>query len=103
MYQTLDSTPYCPTDPDYAPYVIVAQVVYHHEYSAGSTRQGKNRNLVFENIQLTGRQQVRFKFEGYDENHMTSDVIVRGFTVNGEPLRAYQLVQNAFCRDIRIE
>ena len=103
MYQTLDSTPYCPTDPDYAPAVIVAQVVYHHEYSAGSTRQGKNRHLTFENIQLFGRQAVRFKFEGYDAEHLTSNVTVRGFTVNGEPLREYQLLQNDFCRNIKIE
>ena len=105
MYQTLDSTPYCPTDPDYAPYVIVAQVVYHHEYSAGSTRQGKNRNLVFENIQLTGRQQVRFKFEGFDAAHQTRDVVVRNFTVNGKPLtkEQLQLTTNEFCENIRIE
>ena len=103
MYQTLDSTPYCPTDPDYAPAVIVAQVVHHHEYSAGSTRQGKNRHLTFENIQLFGRQAVRFKFEGYDAEHLTSNVTVRGFTVNGKPLREYQLLQNDFCRNIKIE
>ena len=103
LYQTLDATPYSPTDPDYAPAVIVAQAVYHHEYSAGSTRHGKNRNLTFENIQLIGRQAVRFKFEGYDAEHLTSDVTVRGFTVNGKPLLEYQLLQNEFCRNIRIE
>lgn len=103
MYQALDSTLYCPTDPDYAPAVIVAQVVYHHEYSAGSTRMGKNRNLTFENIQLFGRQQVRFRFEGYDAEHMTSNVTVRGFTVNRKPLQEYQLVQNEFCRNITVE
>jgi hypothetical protein len=105
MYQTLDATPYAPTDPDYAPYVIVAQVVYHHEYSAGSTRQGKNRNLIFENIQLIGRQQVKFKFEGFDDQHQTRDVVVRSFSVNGKPLtkEQLQLTTNEFCENIRIE
>ena len=104
MYQTLDSTPYCPTDPDYAPAVIAAQVVHHHEYSAGSTRQGKNRKLTFENIQLTGRQQVRFKFEGFDGEHQTRDVLVRNFTVNGKPLAKEQLrlTTNEFCENIQI-
>ena len=105
MYQHSDAAPYCPINPDYAPPVIVAQVVHHHEYSAGSTRQGKNRNLTFENIHLTGRQQVRFKFEGFDPQHQTRDVRVRNFTVNGKPLTEDQLLlqTNEFCENIQIE
>ena len=85
--------------------MIVAQVLHHHEYSAGSTRQGKNRNLTFENIHLTGRQQVRFKFEGFDPQHQTRDVRVRNFTVNGKPLTEDQLLlqTNEFCENIQIE
>ena len=75
------------------------------KYSAGSTRQGKNRNLLFENIHLTGRQQVRFVFDGHDATHKTSDVTVRNFTVNGRPLKQEELKLhiNDFCENIRIE
>ena len=105
MYQYSDAAPYCPVDPDYAPPVIVAQVIHHHEYSAGSTRQGKNQKLTFENIHLMGRQQVRFKFAGFDPQHQTRDVVVRNFTVNGKPLTEdpHLLQTNEFCENIQIE
>ena len=105
MIQNSDADTFFQQDPDFVPPIICAQVMYHHEYSAGGDRRGRNRRLAFENIALFGRQNVEFVFEGYRDDAECSDIVIRNFTVNGEPLRdgGYMLKTNEFCRNITVE
>jgi hypothetical protein len=54
--QNSDTHKYVNENPDHSPYLMGAVVKFHHEYSAGGNRRGKNRNITFENIYLHGRQ-----------------------------------------------
>ena len=92
-------------DPDFAPQLIRAEVMYHHEYSSRGERRGRNRNLLFEDIHVTGRQPVKMGFEGIDGEHACSDVTVRRIFRNGEPVRFAdgQVHIDPVCRNIRIE
>ena len=103
--QKSDRETYAPTNPDYAPPVIAASVVFHHEYSAGGTRRGKNRNFLFENISLRGRQKPTFSFVGYDAGHTCENMTVRGFSHNGKPLEKgdYALQVDETCKNITVE
>ena len=105
MIQNSDQDTFFQRDPDFVPPIICAQVLYHHEYSAGGDRRGRNRRLNFENISVFGRQNIVFAFEGYRDDAECSDIMIRNFTVNGEPLRedGYTIKLNKFCRNICVE
>jgi len=105
MIQTTDDHRYENTDPDFVPAMILVEILFHHEYSAGGSRRGKNREIRFENLRIYGRQTPRFVFRGYDAEHKTSDITVKKCYVNGAPLRGYgfTLKQNDFCENINIE
>lgn len=93
-------------DPDYAPPLICAEVVYHPEYSAGGTRRGINRNLLFENIRLTGRQQPTFSFRGVDAEHSCRDIVISNIVHNGTLLQRPgegALRMDDTCRSISFE
>ncbi len=105
MIQTTDEHRYENIDPDFVPAMIRVEVMFHHEYSAGGGRRGKNREMRFENIRIYGRQTPRFVFRGYDAEHKTSDITVKKCYVNGKPLQpeGFVLKQNDFCENINIE
>ena len=105
VIQKSDSQRYENPDTDYAPWLCAANVTHHAEYSKGVTRQGRNRNITFENINLTGRQKPKFRFKGYDNEHQTSDVVIKNITVNGEKMKNgdYILEMNEFCKNINVE
>ena len=105
MIQTTDDYRYENIDPDYCPSMMRAEVSFHHEYSAGGNRRGKNRDVRFENIRIYGRQTPKFLFRGYDAEHKTSDVTIKKCYVNGKPLQpdGFVLRQNEFCENIRVE
>lgn len=105
VLQRTDDQVYESPDPNYSPRLINVYVQFHHEYSAGGTRRGKNRQIRFENIRLYGRQKPRLACSGYDPEHGVSDVTVKGCYVNGIPLTQvpYELVTNEFTENIRID
>ena len=105
QYQYKDSQVYEVTNPDYSPYFIAVQVLYHMEYSAGNAKRGKNHHIEFDNIHIYGRQMPRLIFEGFDEQHTTSDIKVTNVYVNSKPLSTlpYEVVTNDYCSNIEIE
>ena len=84
MIQKNDAERYVNTDTQYIPTTACVEVVYHHEYSAGGGRRGKNRDIRFENIHLLSDKLPRFFFQGYDEAHKTENILVSNFYLNGE-------------------
>ncbi len=105
-YQYEDNVPYGEVTPGYVPPLIIAQVMFHHEYSAGGTRRGKNRNLVFENIRVTGEVVPDAGFYGYSEEFGCRDIVIRDLYVNGRKLRSaeeFSLGIGNFCENIRYE
>ena len=90
IIQKNDSQEYVNDDIDYCPPLMSAITTYHHEYSAGSSRMGKTRNLTFENINLLGRHKPKVYFEGYDEEHQTQDIIIKNVYHNGVLLEKFE-------------
>ena len=84
--QEYDRVPYGPVESGYVPPLICACVAFHHEYSAGGTRRGRNRNLLFEDIKVRGGGAPIVDIAGYSETAMCRDVTVRGVCVDGRPL-----------------
>jgi len=105
-YQYYDREPYGEITPGYVPQVIRADVQFHHEYSAGGTRRGKNRNLLFENICISGDVIPEFAFTGYSEEAGSTDIIIRNVYVNSKLLTdpaEYALHIGNHCRNILYE
>jgi len=104
--QKSDNEVYENTDPDYMPYLISAIVEFHHEYSAGGTRRGKNRDMRFENIHLLSPRAPRLRFKGYDEAHKTENITIKNLTHNGVRVRDFsqtELLDRGFTENITIE
>lgn len=104
--QKSDDEVYENSDPDFMPYCISAIVEYHHEYSAGGARRGKNRNMRFENIHLLSPRAPRLRFKGYDEEHKTENITIKNLTHNGVRVTALaqtELDDQGFTADITFE
>lgn len=89
---------------DYTPEVIRVEVVFHHEYSAGGTRRGKNRNIKFEDIYMYGSHKPKFYFRGYDIESGVSNIEVKNFYLNDKALKIgeYEIFTNDFCENVQI-
>ena len=84
--QKTDSEVYENPDPTYMPPSISIQTLYHHEYSkGGDERRGRNRDFLFENINVIGKRPPKLLLKGYDEEHKTERIRIRGLYQNGEP------------------
>lgn len=105
MLQQNDMHQYENTDLNYNPDIVYAGVHFHPEYSAGGTKRGINRDIVFENIKLYSRHIPTFYFCGYDNEHSVQDVTLQNFYVNNRPLNdgEYKLHTNEFCKNIQIK
>ena len=106
LIQKSDDAVYANYNPDYAPVLILAEIVFHHEFSDGGQKRGRVRNLRFEEIRLTGRQKPRIWFVGYDETHKCENIAIAGLYHNGERLQSLppeQFEMNGYCDNIRIE
>ena len=106
MYQRKETDVYENTDPSYCPAIINNHVVYHHEYSEGSNRRGKNRNFSFKNIRVYGNHPVKFRFSGYDEEHKVENIRISEVYLNGERLTAIpkeNMLIEAFAENIVFE
>ncbi len=100
MIQKSDDHEYSQLDNDYVPSIFCAMVRFHHEYSAGGTRRGKNRDIAFKNIRILGRQKIKATFEGHGEDSMTENVTVSEVYQNGKPLEELIIRKNEFTRNI---
>lgn len=106
LIQTGDSHAYENRNPEYRPDLLRIQVVFHHEYSAGGSRRGKNRDFTLRNIHLLSPDFPGMRFEGYDETHKTQNVRITGLTRNGIPVTSLdqtKLTVNPFAENITIE
>ena len=105
VIQTSDSHKYENPNPDFSPAFCSSKVIRHFEYSKGSTRLGKNRDIVFENIHLKGRQKPKFIFKGQDAEHTVSNITVKNIFINGKPMESgeYDTEINEFTENIIID
>ena len=106
LLQNTDREKYQLMNADYAPSTLCAVVIFHPEYSAGGAKRGINRNILFENIRLYGRQKPIFCFQGYNETAACENITIRNFFYNGKRLKKqdpYDLEVNAFCRNCALE
>ena len=105
-YQNREAEPYGEVTPGYVPPVIRAEVLFHHEYSAGGARRGRNRDLLFEDIHLFGDVRPCFGFSGFSGEYGCRDILVRGVFVNEKRLTdpaEYRLEIGAHCENILFE
>jgi len=93
LIQNNDAEIYQNPNPDYVPGLISVISMFHHEYSAGGSRRGINRNITFKNIHLYGRQKPLLCFMGYDEAHQTKDILIENLYWTGELLESLERVQ----------
>lgn len=101
ILQRSDKDEYKISNPDYAPDLISVITAYHYEYSAGGSRRGKTEKINFENIRLYSRQKPTFKFEGFDETHLTKDILIKNVYWNGSLLEELSDVKtNEFTKNI---
>ena len=106
VIQQTDDQKYEIPDPDFVPPLLCSKVAFHHEYSAGGTRRGRNRDILFENIDILGRQKPRFTFIGHSEEACSRDIVMRNICHNGRKLTSpeeYVLEMDEFCYGIRME
>jgi len=93
-------------DPAYAPELARVEVLFHHEYSAGGQRRGKNHDLFFKNITIHGHQTPKISFKGYDESHMSRDIVFENIVWNGKRITDFNEITysaNEFCENITIK
>jgi len=107
LIQTCDDEEYKNPNPEYMPDIINIYTMYHPEYSKGSEdRRGRNRDFLFENIDVFGDKTVKIKVSGYDDAHKTERIRIKGFKLNGSPVRdesELKLMRGAFTEDICFE
>lgn len=108
LIQTCDEETYQSREKDqnFVAGTIVMVAEFHHEYSAGGTRRGKNHDFLFENIHVYGRQPIKLAFLGYDSDHKVSNVTIRNIYKNGELLKeipSEDIYVNEFAENIKIE
>lgn len=106
LIQKNDIEVYRNTDLGYMPPMIAVNVVFHHEYSAGGERRGRNRDMIFKNINLYSDKLPKMEFSGYDNTHKTEKILVSHFYLNGEPIASLpQRNWNVgeFAEDIQLE
>ena len=105
LIQRSNAQVYENVDPDYMPETVCAEVIHHHEYSAGSDRRGKNRRMTFKNVHLYGSHAPTAKFVGYDESHKTEDILLSDFYWNDKRVTADEIGWDVreFAENIRYE
>ena len=100
--QCFDDQTYENKNSDFVPDIIKVEVSYHPEYSAGGERRGKNRDILFDNIRVYGRHLPKFSIDGYDEEHLSSNITISNFYVNDKLVSEYELCKNEFTENIKI-
>ena len=106
MIQQTDDQTYVNVDPEFVPPLLCSRVIFHYEYSAGGARRGRNRDILFEDIDIIGRQKPRFVFEAHSEEACNRNIVMRNIRHNGEKLTSpedYTLECGEYCYGIRLE
>ncbi len=105
QYQYTSATEFDNTPQGFAPNIIACDVLFHEEYSSGGTRRGKNRNLLFENINIIGNIKPNFHFSAVSDKACCENITVKNVTLNGKPLTQndYTIDKDEFCKNIKIE
>ena len=104
--QQFEAVPYGEETPGYYPPVICGVVLFHHEYSAGGERRGRNRDLLFEDIEIFGDFKPAVSFDGYSEEFGCRDITVRRVFLNGKPIECADKLAwhiGKHCENIRYE
>lgn len=86
LAQKNDAEVYINTDMSYMPLTVSVNVLFHHEYSAGGERRGRNRDMIFQNINLYSDKLPRMQFSGYDDTHKTENILISNLYFNGAPI-----------------
>ena len=106
VLQKQDGEVYVNPDPDYAPRLIYVNTEYHAEYSEDAERRGKNRDFSYQNIRVYGRQQLWIHLEGYDAEHLTSDIVIDGLYHNDIPVTDFAEIKGKigpFAENIKLK
>lgn len=90
VIQKADGEQYVNPDPDYAPRLIYVNTDYHAEYSEDAHRRGKNHHFTYKNIRVYGRHKLWIHMEGYDEEHLTHDMLIDGLYHNDQPITDFK-------------
>lgn len=104
--QGSDDQTYANPNPDYMPATFTSMVVFHHEYSAGGNRRGKNRNFTLEDIRLYGPHRPTVTCSGYDAEHLSENILLRRWIWNDRPIVSadeINLQVGSFTENIRWE
>ena len=91
---------------DYLPPLFCAQVIFHHEYSAGGKERGRIEGITLSGIRVTAPRMPALVTRGYDADHMVRDLRIRDIRLNGERLTdpaALNLQAGDFTGDVRFE
>ena len=83
LIQKSDANTYINTDLSYMPHTVCVNVMFHHEYSAGGERRGKNRDILFRDIQVYSDKMPKVRCTGYDVLHKTENILIQNLTCNG--------------------
>lgn len=105
MIQKSDNHRYEPNTKNYCLELFVCEVLFHKEYSAGGKRRGINRDLLIENISITGKHEVNLRFIGYSDEYCVRNINVRNIFLNGNKLKKENIKthRNEYCRNINID
>ena len=104
LIQKRDNEIYVNRNPEYTPNLLDCWITYIHEYSAVGKGRGITRDISFKNIRLTGKHGVNVRFEGYDEQHLCSNITVENIYWNGtkvEVLPKDCFTINQYCENIQ--
>ena len=89
----------------YMPALMGSHVTYIPEYSAGGTRRGVNRGIVFRSIHVYAPAMPPSAFTGCDADHLTQDILIDGLFLNGQKVTSVEearISANEFARNIRL-
>lgn len=106
LIQGSDEENYFGSDPNYAPALINAEVIFHPEYSAGGMRRGKIRNVTYRNIHLFSNQQPAIGLYGFDRKHLCKNIVIKDLYWNNQKINQVKFIlfqQNEFCENVTFE
>ena len=107
IIQKNDEEKYSSASSEYMSTTIKVSVEYHPEYSVGSeSRRGKNSGFLFENIRVLGDKLPLINCSGYDSEHMTEDVLIKGLKLGDTEIKTLdgeRFTVNTYCKNIHIE
>jgi polygalacturonase len=67
------------------------------------TQRGRIENVIFRNIHVGAEADPRLEILGFDSGHDIKNVSFENVTINGRPLKASDIKQNIYVRDIRVK